>query len=62
MDCQIITIGDEILIGQITDTNSPWIAQQLNNIGVSVTKMVSVMDTEKSIVDALDHAFSEVEY
>lgn len=61
MDCQIITIGDEILIGQITDTNSPWIAQQLNNIGVSVTKMVSVMDTEKSIVDALDHAFSEVE-
>lgn len=60
MDCQTITIGDEILIGQITDTNSPWMAQQLNNIGIAVTKMISVMDTEKSIVAALDQAFNEV--
>ena len=36
MKAEIITIGDEILIGQIIDSNSQWIGQQLNKIGVSV--------------------------
>ena len=61
MNCEIITIGDEILIGQITDTNSPWMAQQLNSIGISVIQMTSVMDTETSIVEALRAAFQRVE-
>jgi len=61
MNCEIITIGDEILIGQITDTNSPWMAQQLNSIGISVIQMTSVMDTETSIVEALRASFQRVE-
>ncbi len=61
MNCEIITIGDEILIGQITDTNSPWIAQQLNNIGISVCQMTSVSDTENTIKTALSQAFEKVD-
>lgn len=60
MTAEIITIGDEILIGQITDTNSPWMAQQLNNIGISVAQMTSVMDTEVSITEALENALQRV--
>lgn len=56
MRAEILTIGDEILIGQIVNTNSVWIAQQLNMIGVQVTHMASVSDEEKAIVKALDDA------
>ena len=42
MQAEIITIGDEILIGQILDTNSKWIASELNKIGVSVYDSVEV--------------------
>lgn len=44
MNAEIITIGDEILIGQIVDTNSAYIAQELNKIGVSVYQITSVQD------------------
>jgi len=56
---QIITIGDEILIGQITDTNSAFISQKLNEAGIRVTKKVSVGDNESEIVHAIDEALSE---
>jgi nicotinamide-nucleotide amidase len=49
----IITIGDELLIGQIIDTNSAWIAQQLNTIGIDVQRRVAVADTKEAIVQAL---------
>ena len=52
----ICTIGDEILIGQIVDTNSSEIAKALNGIGIRVTDMVSVGDSHGRIVDALDGA------
>ncbi len=42
MKSAIITIGDEILIGQVTDTNAVWISQQLNALGVQVEEMVTV--------------------
>jgi len=42
----IITIGDELLIGQTIDTNSAFIAQQLNSIGIRVAKRVAVGDQE----------------
>ena len=45
MLAEIITIGDEILIGQIVDTNSAWIAQQLNAIGIRVKQISSVSVT-----------------
>jgi nicotinamide-nucleotide amidase len=54
----IITIGDELLIGQVIDTNSAWMAQELNKIGVSVRRRVAVGDSREDIVAALDEAFA----
>jgi len=50
----IITIGDELLIGQVIDTNSAWIAQQLNSIGIPVLRRVAVGDQWDEIWSALD--------
>ena len=50
----IITIGDELLIGQVVDTNSAWMAQQLNKIGVWVKHRVAVGDVWNDIWNALD--------
>jgi nicotinamide-nucleotide amidase len=61
LECNIITIGDEILIGQITDTNQPWIAQRLNEIGISVRQMLSVSDSAEAITNALDESFEKVD-
>jgi nicotinamide-nucleotide amidase len=54
MRSAIITIGDEILIGQVTDTNAVWISQQLNAIGVQVGEMVTVSDEAGQINSTLD--------
>ena len=62
MNAEILTIGDEILIGQITNTNSVWIAQQLNFIGVKVVHMASVADDEKAIIDAFDAAQKRADF
>ncbi|WP_299162020.1 competence/damage-inducible protein A [uncultured Tenacibaculum sp.] len=56
MNAEIITIGDEILIGQIVDTNSQWIGQELNKIGVSVYQITSIQDERKHILKALKEA------
>lgn len=58
MSARIITIGDEILIGQITDTNSGWIASRLNDAGVRVAGMESVADDATEITRALDVSLS----
>lgn len=50
----IITIGDELLIGQVIDTNSAWIAQQLNKNGIALKKRVAIGDSSREIKDALD--------
>ncbi|MGN6264924.1 MAG: competence/damage-inducible protein A [Ginsengibacter sp.] len=50
----IITIGDELLIGQVLDTNSAWIAQQLNKIGIALNNRISVGDNAQEIRKALD--------
>lgn len=55
-EVEIITIGDEILIGQIVDTNSAFIAQQLNMNGMSVKQISSVSDDRAHILKALDEA------
>lgn len=60
MKAEIITIGDEILIGQIVDTNSAWIGQQLNLAGVSVHQITSVSDNKDHILNALAEAASRV--
>lgn len=51
----VCTIGDEILIGQIVDTNSSVIARRLNGIGVKVTGMVSIADDRRQIMETLDN-------
>ena len=52
MKAEIISIGDEILIGQITNTNATWMSQELNNIGVRVTHISSVGDNSIDIKSA----------
>ncbi|MGB5667238.1 MAG: competence/damage-inducible protein A [Maribacter sp.] len=56
MFAEIITIGDEILIGQIVDTNSAFIAKELNKIGISVYQITSVQDERAHILQALKDA------
>ncbi len=56
MQAEIITIGDEILIGQIVDTNSAFIAKALNRIGVSVYQITSIQDEKIHILKAISEA------
>jgi len=56
MQAEIITIGDEILIGQIIDTNSAFLGKELNKIGVSVYQITSVQDEKSHILKALQEA------
>lgn len=61
MYAEIITIGDEILIGQIIDTNSAFIAKQLNKIGVSIYQITSVQDDKEHILKAFKEAEENVD-
>ena len=56
MLAEIITIGDEILIGQIVDTNSAWMAAKLNDIGIRIKQISSVSDDRQHILTALAEA------
>jgi nicotinamide-nucleotide amidase len=53
LQAEIITIGDEILIGQILDSNSKWIATELNKIGVSVYQITSIQDDKEHILSSI---------
>lgn len=61
MKAAIVTIGDEILIGQITDSNSAWLAGQLNLMGVEVSEMSSISDTPDHISRTLDRYIGTLE-
>ena len=61
MRAEIITIGDELLIGQVVDTNSAWMAEKLNEEGIELYQITSVHDDRAHIVAALDEAFSRVD-
>ena len=61
MLAEIITIGDELLIGQVIDTNSAFIAKQLNKIGVSVYQITSIQDDKQHILNALADAENRVD-
>jgi nicotinamide-nucleotide amidase len=58
---EIITIGDEILIGQIVDTNSAWMARELNKEGLRIVRISTVPDEQKAILDAIDLAFGRAD-
>ncbi len=61
MLAEIITIGDEILIGQIVDSNSAFIGKELNKIGIDVYQISSIQDDEKHILTALEEAKNRVD-
>lgn len=50
MFAEIITIGDELLIGQVTDTNSAWMGRELNKVGIEVIRVVSVRDRQMRLL------------
>jgi nicotinamide-nucleotide amidase len=54
INASIITIGDELLIGQVTDTNSGWMAQRLNEVGIAVKKRIAIGDGADDIFEVLD--------
>lgn len=61
MQATIITIGDEILIGQIVDTNSGYIAKSLDKIGVAVQEMISISDDKQHILDTFSKLQNQVD-
>ncbi len=54
VNASIITIGDELLIGQTIDTNSAFIAQELNKIGIWVKRRIAVGDIKEEILSAIE--------
>jgi nicotinamide-nucleotide amidase len=58
---EIITIGDEILIGQIVDTNSAWMAVELNKTGFEIAQITSVHDNADHIIESLDNALKRAD-
>lgn len=61
MFAEIITIGDELLIGQVTDTNSSWMGRELNKVGIEVIRVVSVRDRADEITEAVDDAMNRAD-
>ena len=61
MKATIVTIGDEILIGQIVDTNSGFIAKSLDKIGVEINEMISISDDKNHILDTFARLQNEVD-
>lgn len=61
MQCEIITIGDELLIGQVVDTNSAWMAERLNEASIELKQITSVHDDASHIVEAIDAAFTRAD-
>lgn len=61
MEVSIIAIGDELLIGQVTDTNSGWIARHLNPLGWSVKSVRVIGDDSEEIFRAIDAAFAQTD-
>lgn len=57
----VITIGDELLIGQTIDTNSAWIGKQLNALGIDLRRRVAVGDEKKAITDALNEELANAQ-
>lgn len=61
MKAIIITVGDEILIGQIVDTNSAWLGQRMNEIGVDIVEKIAIGDDHNLILKSIDYAFENAD-
>ena len=60
MNCELISVGTEILLGDILNTNVQYLSKALASIGIGVTHHTTVGDNEKRLADALDIAFRDV--
>lgn len=58
MIAEIITVGDEILIGQTIDTNSAWLGEQLHLQGIRLNRIVTISDDREEIIRSVDESFS----
>jgi len=61
MQAEIITIGDELLIGQTIDTNSAWMGKELANRGIQVSRKTAISDTKDAIMNAIKESFNRVD-
>lgn len=61
MKTEIITIGDELLIGQVVDTNSAWMAKELNKMGFDVYRITTIGDEREELLEAFETALSRVD-
>jgi nicotinamide-nucleotide amidase len=61
MKAEIISIGDELLIGQVVNSNASWMAEQLNLAGIPVVRITTISDEEKEILSALSEASSRAD-
>ncbi|MDE5612396.1 MAG: competence/damage-inducible protein A, partial [Odoribacter sp.] len=61
MNAIIITIGDEILMGQILDTNSQYMSRRLTEIGVEVVEQLSIPDKGEEIYETVDYAMQHAD-
>ncbi|MDP4280765.1 MAG: competence/damage-inducible protein A [Bacteroidota bacterium] len=61
MDAEIINIGDELLIGQVINTNASWMSEQLNLAGFGVSRVTVIPDSEKAIIESLKEAENRTE-
>ena len=61
MNIEIITIGDELLIGQVVDTNSAWMSSKMSNAGFDVTYITSIKDSKEAIYNAVEDGFERAD-
>ena len=61
MKAEIISIGDELLIGQVINTNASWMAGQLNLAGIQVVRITTISDQEQEIIASLSEASARAE-
>ncbi len=61
MKAILVSIGDEILIGQTVNTNAAWMGEQLNQIGIDVVEIISISDKADHIISTLDHSLAKAD-
>ncbi len=62
LKAELLAIGDELLIGQVLNTNAQWIAQELNQLGIVVSYMTTVSDSKEAIINALDKGLEHCDF
>lgn len=61
MNAEIISIGDELLIGQVINTNASWMGEFLNRNGIKVSQIKAIADDKKAIIEAIDSSFKSAD-